>query len=94
VEKKSPTVVKLLNWIGPMAFGIVAAWGTAQFVSGQREQRLQTVEMQMKAVQDEHKNFATREEMRLYIENASEDLREIRFDIRDLRNSSKNNNKK
>lgn len=67
-------------------FGIVAAWGTSQFIAGQREQRIQALEYQVKELQLKQDQYVTRQELKLFMDNASTTLGEIKADIRELRN--------
>lgn len=84
---KSESILKLL---GPVilstVFGVVAAWGTSQFIAGQREQRIQSLEYQLKELQLKQEQNVTRQELKLFMDNASSTLIEIKADIRELRN--------
>lgn len=68
--------------------GIVSAWGTAQYVSGQREQRILTLEYRQKEMEGRLEQAVTRQELKLFMDNASTTLAEIRADIRELRNQN------
>lgn len=80
----------LLTKLGPtllsIAMGAIAAWGTTQYISGQREERLRTLEYQVKQLEIQRDNYITRNEIKFFMDNATKDLQQIREDIRDLRN--------
>lgn len=77
---------KLLPTLLSIGLGAVSAWGTTQFISGQREERLRTLEYQVKQIQVQMDQHMTRQEMKYFTDNATESLKQIRDDIRDLRN--------
>jgi hypothetical protein len=66
--------------------GMVAAWGTSQYVSGQREERLRILEYQIKQLELQKDQYMTRQEMKYFIDSATRDLSQIREDIKELRN--------
>lgn len=85
-EKPESTFVKLAPTILSIALGAISAWGTSQYLSGAREERLRTLEYQVRQMQTQMEQHMTRQEMKSFTDNATESLRQIREDIRDLRN--------
>ena len=84
--KPEPSVLfKLLQMFGPLALGIIGAWGSTQYLSGAREQRLAALETKISDIQKSQDKMLTRDEMKLFIDTATNDLSVIRTDIRELR---------
>lgn len=84
--KPDSALTKLAPTLLSIALGAISAWGTSQYISGQREERLRTLEYQVKQLEIQKDQYMTRQEMKSFTDNASESLRQIREDIRDLRN--------
>lgn len=59
------------------------AYGSVQYGQGAREQRLSTVERDVKEAAGAHANFVSRDEFNLILD----DLKEIKQDVREVRRS-------
>lgn len=90
-SKPESVISKLLPTILSVIMGAIAAWGTSQYISGQREERLRTLEYQVRQLELQKDQYMTRQEMRIFMDNAIKDLSQIREDIRDLRNRERGN---
>lgn len=84
--KPESMLSKLIPTLLSAVMGVIAAWGTSQYISGQREERLRTLEYQVKQLEVQKDQYMTRQEMKIWMDNATKDLSQIREDIRDLRN--------
>lgn len=73
----------------PIVLSIIAGYGAVRYTSGATQQELQELNRRSLANKAEidqlRANSVTREEMRLFIESAREDLTEIKADIRAIR---------
>lgn len=74
-----------LQWLAPLALSAVIGYGGAQYAQGRNETRLSHVETLTEKAKTEHANFVTRDEFRLAVEATRDDLREIKADVRAMR---------
>ena len=80
----------VLQWAGPLVLSAIVGYGSIQYGQGTRAAQLATVERDISSVEKrvekaegEHKNFVTRDEFQLMLE----DLKEIKTDLREVRRS-------
>lgn len=73
----------------PVVISIIAGYGAVKYSSGETQQRLEELHRVTLTNKEEiervRNNAVTREEMRLFIESARQDLQEIKADIRAIR---------
>lgn len=73
----------------PIVLSIVAGYGAVRYTSGETAQQIQELNRRSLANKAEIDSFranaVTREELRIFIDSAREDLKEIKDDIRALR---------
>lgn len=88
-SRKQFSILSLMQWLLPVVLSLAAGWGGAQFAQGASAQRLVTVEAQVQTNRQERQaetrelrdKTITREEFDLI----RDDLREIKVDVRELR---------
>lgn len=78
--KQSPAW-PFVQWLAPVVLSLAAGWGGVQFARGAQEQRLSTVERDVRDAKAEHDHFVTRDEFGL----VRDDIKEIKTDVRELR---------
>ncbi len=82
--------LEITKFVLPLVLAIAGAWGTMKYTSGQTEQRLQNLESKVKISEDniEKMNNRTmsREEMKFFMDTTRDNLKEIKDDLRTLRN--------
>jgi hypothetical protein len=93
-QRQRRRLVAALRWALPFVLSAVAsafaAWGAVQRAKGADDQRLATVERDVRAVKSdvdrargEHNEFVRRDAFQLLLD----DLKEIKADVREVRNS-------
>lgn len=78
LASKPISKVSLLLAVAPIIVSVGLAYGTAKFAQGETRESIQTLKKQQE-------QMVTREELRQYIDATREDLREIKKDIREIR---------
>lgn len=78
---------KWLSFLLPLVLGVAGAWGANQFLSGTTQQRISTLEDQIKGLKEEQQRMMSRQEMKTFMDQATQNLKDIREDIREIRNS-------
>jgi hypothetical protein len=82
-------LLRLLKVTGPAVLSIFVAWGAVQFAKGRDSQRLDTLDKQMEETRNALDNTLTREEFRNWTTEQRERFRELREDLRDMRDERK-----
>ena len=84
-EKASKWIIFAIS-VAAFLFGaggaVLGTWGTIQYKEGAREQRILTLESQVKELREQS---ITRREMAVFMESITEGIKGIRQDIRELR---------
>lgn len=71
------TGFKLLQWLGPMVLAGVIGYGTVQFTSGTREQRINVLETEIAALKEQQKQSITQRDMTYILDNIDIKLKNI-----------------
>lgn len=74
----------------PVVLAVIAGYGSVKYSSGETTQQIRALQQQVEANKQEVERIrstsVTREEMRLFIEQARQDLQDIKMDVREIRN--------
>lgn len=74
----------------PVVLAVIAGYGAVKYSAGETTQQIRALEQQVEAnrleVERIRNTSVTREEMRLFIDQARSDLKEIKDDVREIRN--------
>ena len=81
MPRKKSSIVSFLQWLLPVALSLLAGWGGVQFAKGAEQERLSTVERDVRDAKSEHGRFVTRDEFGLL----RDDISDIKTDVRELR---------